>query len=509
MAIVGEAVVIIKGKDEFTATLVKKTSAAQKQMQTGFSSTMQNIGSKMQGVGEKVSGVGDTMSKSISLPFIGAGVAATVFGIKSAAALEQSKIGFTTMLGSAQKADKMIKDLQKFAATTPFEFQGLVQSSQQLLAMGFTSKQIIPTMTAVGDAVAAMGGSEENVAAVTRALGQMQAKGKASSEEMLQLTEQGIPAWDMLAKKMGVSTQEAMKAVQNGQVSSTTAINAVVEGSEKRFGGMMEKQSKTFSGQMSNLHDTIQQQLGAAFAEILPKLTEIIKQLTPVTAEFIHNLVPAIQATADAMIPLIKAVVILLKGFNALPGPMQKVVLGLTAIVVAAGPVMSVGGRIVTYTGKMIEGFGKASEATSKFAGPGGGMDTIRLRAMMVGDKLKQFGSTAGSAFAKAGKAIGTATANIARSMWTMAASLATNPVFLIIAAVVALVAALVILYIKWKPFREMVNSVGQAVGHFFVDAFHMAIDAFHAFVGAMETVWKLVVNIVKKYGLILLAVLL
>src|SRR5215510_15312105 len=117
MAIVGEAVVIIRGKDEFTATLVKKTSAAQRQMETGFSSTMQNIGSKMQGVGEKVSGVGDKMSMGITLPFVGAAAAATVFGIKSAAALEQSRIGFTTMLGSAQKADKMIKDLQKFAAS--------------------------------------------------------------------------------------------------------------------------------------------------------------------------------------------------------------------------------------------------------------------------------------------------------------------------------------------------------------------------------------------------------
>src|SRR4051794_26402956 len=36
--------------------------------------------------------------------------------------LEQSGIAFTTMLGSGQKAQEFLTELQKFAAATPFQF---------------------------------------------------------------------------------------------------------------------------------------------------------------------------------------------------------------------------------------------------------------------------------------------------------------------------------------------------------------------------------------------------
>lgn len=169
---------------------------------------------------------------------------------------EQAQIAFTTMLGSGQKARKFLDDLAAFAAKTPFEFQGLVESSQKLLAMGFAAEDVIPTMTAIGDAVAALGGDAGTLDRVTVALGQIKAKGKASAEEMLQLTEAGIPAWQMLADKIGKTVPEAMKAVSKGAIDADTTIKAVTEGMEKRFGGMMDKQSHTFQGLLSTIEDT-------------------------------------------------------------------------------------------------------------------------------------------------------------------------------------------------------------------------------------------------------------
>lgn len=204
-----------------------------------------------------------------SKAFIGAtlavgalGTAVGVTGFKFDAMREQAQIAFTTMLGSAQKANKFLDQLQAFAAKTPFEFPELVQTSQRLLAMGFSAQKVIPMMTAIGDAVAAMGGTPEMLDRVTLALGQMQAKGKVSAEEMLQLTEAGIPAWDMLAKKIGVSIPQAMKLAQKGTIDSGTAINAITQGMEQRFGGMMEKQSHTFQGLLSTVKDTFGQIAG-------------------------------------------------------------------------------------------------------------------------------------------------------------------------------------------------------------------------------------------------------
>ncbi|MGA1733175.1 MAG: 2Fe-2S iron-sulfur cluster-binding protein, partial [Burkholderiaceae bacterium] len=44
------------------------------------------------------------------------------FGEEIAGDMEQLKIALTTLAGSADKANKLFSDLQRFAATTPFEF---------------------------------------------------------------------------------------------------------------------------------------------------------------------------------------------------------------------------------------------------------------------------------------------------------------------------------------------------------------------------------------------------
>jgi tape measure domain-containing protein len=193
------------------------------------------------------------LAAGAGLGIAGAALVKVGFGFNSMR--EQSQIAFTTMLGSGEKAEKFLNRLQQFAAKTPFEFPDLVRSSQRLLAMGFTADQVLPTMTAVGDAVAGLGGNAETMERVTTALGQIQAKGKASAEEMMQLTEAGIPAWKMLADAIGVDVPTAMSMVTKGAIDAETTVKAVTEGMEKNFGGMMEKQSHTFAGLWSTVKD--------------------------------------------------------------------------------------------------------------------------------------------------------------------------------------------------------------------------------------------------------------
>lgn len=176
--------------------------------------------------------------------------------IKLAGELEQNRVAFTTMLGSAEKADTFLRDLASFAANTPFELRGLTDSSKRLLAFGFDAQAILPIMNSVGNAVAAVGGGKETIDGVTLALGQMAAKGKVSAEEMNQLAERGIPAWKMLADGIGVSVPEAMKKAEKGGIDANTAIVALVNGMNTKFPGMMAKQSQTIMGALSNLQDS-------------------------------------------------------------------------------------------------------------------------------------------------------------------------------------------------------------------------------------------------------------
>ncbi|WP_221469359.1 tape measure protein [Cohnella nanjingensis] len=170
--------------------------------------------------------------------------------------MEQARIAFETMLGSATKARRLLDDLQDFANHTPFEFPELRDSSKRLLAFGFTAEKIIPMMTGIGNAASGLGLGSEGIGRITLALGQMKAKAKVSADEMLQLTEAGIPAWDILAKRMGISTAQTMKLAEKGLIPATQAIEALIDGMNQRFPNMMDKQSKSLFGLLSNIKDT-------------------------------------------------------------------------------------------------------------------------------------------------------------------------------------------------------------------------------------------------------------
>jgi tape measure domain-containing protein len=194
----------------------------------------------------------------------GAAVAATGMGLKFNASMEQSTVAFTNLLGNADKAKAMLDELYEVAAHTPFEFPQLTQSTQRLLGFGMAAKDVIPTMKAIGDAVAAAGGGAEQIDRVSTAFGQMQAKGKVSSEELLQLAESGVPALKILQEQLGLTGTALQKQLQKGAISADEGISALVAGMNKRYKGMSEAQSKTFSGMISTLKDSANQILGEA-----------------------------------------------------------------------------------------------------------------------------------------------------------------------------------------------------------------------------------------------------
>jgi tape measure domain-containing protein len=160
------------------------------------------------------------------------------------------------MLGSAEKAQKFIEEMNRFAVETPFDVAGVQDAAKRMLAFGFRQEQIIPYLTAIGNAAAGLGGGTDLIDRISLAIGQMQAKSKVSAEEMLQLTEAGIPAWEILSQKMGKSTQEVMKMTSKGLIPADKAIAMLIEGMNERFPDMLQKQADSFDGLKSQIAET-------------------------------------------------------------------------------------------------------------------------------------------------------------------------------------------------------------------------------------------------------------
>lgn len=224
----------------------KEMGALQKNVKRTFASDNLGISKGALGV---IAGVG------VALGALG------VASVKAAGQMEQTRIAFTTLLKDGEKAKSFLSELEKFAASTPFELPGVLDASKRLLAFGFSAEQVIPILTAVGDSAAALGIGEEGIQRLTLAIGQMQAKGKVSAEEMLQLAEAGVPAWEMLANKIGTDIPTAMDKASKGQISAAEGIQAVISGMNSKFGGMMEQQAQTVNGIMSNIQDSVTQSM--------------------------------------------------------------------------------------------------------------------------------------------------------------------------------------------------------------------------------------------------------
>lgn len=228
-----------------------KIDGLRKEIDSAQKILKQKFGSKGLGISESSLEVLGGFGVAIA----GIGAAA----VKAAADMEQTRKAFTTLLKDATLAKDFLAELETFAANTPFELPGLLQASKKMLAFGFTANQVIPILTAVGDSAAALGMGQEGIDRLTIAIGQMQAKGKVSAEEMLQLAEAGVPAWQMLADAMGTSIPQAMKMAEKGTIDSATGIQAIISGMNSKFGGMMQEQSSTINGMLSNIKDSIGQ----------------------------------------------------------------------------------------------------------------------------------------------------------------------------------------------------------------------------------------------------------
>lgn len=212
---------------------------------------------------------------TIGFQGVGAAISGVVqTGVGFNAQMEQNKIAFDVMLGSGQKADAFLRDLASFAASTPFEFPELTDAAKKMMAYGFASQDVLPMLTDIGDAVAAMGAGSEGVDSVVRALGQMKAKGKVSAEEMNQLMEIGINGWGYVADAMGKPISEVQKLSEKGLVPAGLAIKAITDGMGKDFPDMMAKQSKSFNGLMSTLKDNVAMTLGGVLKPAFDNMTQ-------------------------------------------------------------------------------------------------------------------------------------------------------------------------------------------------------------------------------------------
>lgn len=185
--------------------------------------------------------------------------------------MQQLEIAFSTMLGSAEKANALMAQLTETAAKTPFDMNSIANGAKQLLAYGTASEDVNDTLVRLGNIASGLSLPLNDLVYL---YGTTQTQGRLFTQDVRQFMGRGIPLVDELSKALGKSTDEINAMVTAGEIGFED-VRKVIENMTNeggQFYQLMEKQSASLTGQMSNLGDSIDtmfNEIGKALQEPL------------------------------------------------------------------------------------------------------------------------------------------------------------------------------------------------------------------------------------------------
>lgn len=198
-------------------------------------------------------------------------------GIEYNAQIEKYTTGFTNMLGSAEAAQQVMSQIQEDAAKTPFDVESLTKANQYLISAGENASYARSTIMALGDAVSATGGGNDELNRMAQNLQQIANTGKATAADIKQFAYAGIDVYGILADYTGKSTAEVQKMTISYDLLTQALQAASEEGG--RYYNSMDTQSQTMNGRVSTLKDNVKQLAGLMTGDLSSGIGVVIGNL--------------------------------------------------------------------------------------------------------------------------------------------------------------------------------------------------------------------------------------
>ena len=250
---------------------------------------------------------------------ISAGVGAvTALGAQA----EQTSVAFTTLVGSEEKAAGILKEINDFAAKTPYGNLDLTDNAKTMLNFGVQADKVNGYLQQLGDIAA---GDKNKLGSLSLVFGQVASAGKMSGQDLLQFINAGFNPLKELEKMTGKTYAELQDMMSKGQIGFDAVAAAINHATSAggAFEGMSDKLSQTISGKFSTLAGNIQQAAVDMFNEIKPIVNDIM--------DLFIAIVPPIASALQWLFSVIAGVIRFIVDW--------KTELGLLAAVVAVGTI--------------------------------------------------------------------------------------------------------------------------------------------------------------------------
>lgn len=245
-----------RGANQFISQVSRMENVSDKFINS-LSQNMKIANGQIMSMGNSFASISDTIISKLGM--IGVAFSAQQFAQKAMMIrgdFQQLEIAFTTMLGSADKANELMNQLVNTAAKTPFDLKGVANGAKQLLAYGVATEKVNETLVRLGDISAGLSIPLNDMVYL---YGTTMTQGRLFTQDLRQFQGRGIPLADELAKQFGVTKDKVGELVTAGRVGFPEVEKAIISMTDKggKFGGLMNEQSKSITGQISNIQDSL------------------------------------------------------------------------------------------------------------------------------------------------------------------------------------------------------------------------------------------------------------
>lgn len=161
-----------------------------------------------------------------------------------------------TLLGSKEKADKLMAEVREYAKISPLEFSDVTAATQMMLGFNIEAEKVPKFLAAIGDVSM---GNTQKFNSLALAFSQMSAAGKLMGQDLNQMINAGFNPLQQIAQTTGKSIAQLKDEMSKGAISAEMVQQAFIDATSAggKFYNMSENASKTIQGQMSMLQDAI------------------------------------------------------------------------------------------------------------------------------------------------------------------------------------------------------------------------------------------------------------
>lgn len=281
--IIGDSIAKI---DKFTKTI---QDANKVKIDSKNANAINDVGNAAEKSARKIAAL-EAATKKLKGIVAGAVSVTAIIGIGQAAVaasgqMELLRKGLEYSLGKADTS-RLIKGIQEIGEASAYDTNQLIPMSRAWINMGENADQAMGRIQKLVDLGSAFGLTTDQIEHANLALSQMAAAGKINAQDMMQLTNAGIPSWSMLAEAIGKSVTETRELAAQGKLTGD-AINALWDKFEEKTKGAATTLASSLMGQTSNIEEAVTNSM-AVVGDIIREAFDIKGILTEI-GEFVEG----------------------------------------------------------------------------------------------------------------------------------------------------------------------------------------------------------------------------